>query len=145
VRVNHASSVLNVTNSIFWQNAAGGAGTSIQSPGTLNIAYCDIAMSGVSVATTNLGSGMINMDPLFASASVPYDVHVKSEGGRWDPGAAQWVKDAVHSPCIDAGDPAGNYALEPADNGARVNLGRYGNTAEASKTRPWVGTLFRFR
>jgi predicted outer membrane repeat protein len=145
VRVNHAGSVLSATNCIFWQNAAGGAGASIQSLGTLNIAYCDISMSAVSTAATNVGAGITNANPLFASESIPYDVHLKSLYGRWNPAAGQWVNDAVHSPCIDAGmpynagDPVTFFSKEPHPNGTRVNLGRYGNTAQASKSRGATG------
>ena len=57
---------------------------------------------------------------------------MKSIAGRWD--GSKWVTDDVASPCIDAGDPASDYANEPAPNGGRINLGCYGNTAEASKS-----------
>ncbi|NQT83386.1 right-handed parallel beta-helix repeat-containing protein [bacterium] len=36
------------------------------------------------------------------------------------------------SPCIDAGDPASPFFLEPEPNGGRVNVGAYGNSAEAA-------------
>ncbi len=38
------------------------------------------------------------------------------------------------SPCVDAGDPASDYSNEPEPNGDRVNMGAYGNTAEATCT-----------
>jgi hypothetical protein len=40
------------------------------------------------------------------------------------------------SPCIDAGDPSSDYAEEPEPNGSRVNMGAYGNTAEAASRSP---------
>ena len=43
--------------------------------------------------------------------------------------------DAVHSPCIDMGNPLSGYANEPLPNGERINMGVYGNTLEASKAR----------
>ncbi len=52
--------------------------------------------------------------------------------GSWHDGA--WTKDASHSPCIDAGDPAADYSREPKPNGHRINLGYYGNTREASQS-----------
>lgn len=70
-------------------------------------------------------------EPLFANAANG-DYHLKSAAGRWNGSA--WVTDAVSSPAIDAGDPASAYAREPAPNGGRINLGCYGNTAEASKS-----------
>ena len=37
---------------------------------------------------------------------------------------------------IDSGDRGSDYANEPCDNGGRINLGRYGNTDEATVTGP---------
>mgnify|MGYP005842055425 CR=1 FL=1 len=36
------------------------------------------------------------------------------------------------SPCVDAGDPTYDYSKEPAPNGLQANIGRYGNTADAT-------------
>ena len=59
-------------------------------------------------------------------------------GGRWDPaadgGSGGWVTDGVHSPSIDTGDPNSEFYLEPDGNGGRINMGAYGNTAEASRS-----------
>jgi hypothetical protein len=76
-------------------------------------------------------SNRITGDPMFADATSG-DYHLKSTEGRWN--GSTWVTDAVASPCIDAGDPASAYENEPAPNGGRINLGCYGNTAEASKS-----------
>jgi hypothetical protein len=76
-------------------------------------------------------NGNISVDPLFAAAASG-DYHLKSQGGRWNGSA--WVVDSVSSPCIDAGDPASAFNLEPAPNGDRINMGYDGNTAYASKT-----------
>lgn len=37
----------------------------------------------------------------------------------------------VGSPAIDSGDPSSGYAKEPLPNGCRINMGAYGDTAEA--------------
>lgn len=37
--------------------------------------------------------------------------------------------------CIDAGDPCSPWETEPLPNGARVNIGAYGNTSEATRSR----------
>ncbi len=42
--------------------------------------------------------------------------------------------DAQQSPAIDRGDASYSYALEPAPNGGYINLGNYGDTAQASKS-----------
>ena len=60
-----------------------------------------------------------------------WDYHLMSSGGRWTP--LGWVYDNNSSPCIDTGDPTSAYSLEPMSNGGRVNMGYYGNTAQASK------------
>jgi len=49
---------------------------------------------------------------------------------------AGWITDYITSPCIDAGDPAYEYAEEPSPNGAIINMGAYGNTEQASKSPP---------
>jgi len=61
------------------------------------------------------------------------DYHLKSAQGRWN--GTEWVTtDVITSNCINAGDPTSLYTNEPEDNGDRINIGRYGNTAEASKS-----------
>lgn len=76
------------------------------------------------------GIGNIAVDPLFANES-NYDYHLKSQHGRWSGNA--WVNDNVTSPCINAGNPNDSYSNEPSPNGSRINIGAYGNTAEASR------------
>jgi len=88
----------------------------------------------------------ISADPMFVDPDGPDniagnaddDYHLKSTEGRWDPaangGVGGWVKDDVNSPCIDAGNPADSFTLEPSPNGGRINIGAYGGTAEASKS-----------
>jgi hypothetical protein len=62
------------------------------------------------------------------------DYHLKSQAGHWGRGAETWVCDEVTSPCIDAGDPNAPVGQEPFPNGAALNLGAYGGTAEASRS-----------
>jgi hypothetical protein len=79
------------------------------------------------------GTGNISKDPLFADIAAD-DYHLKSKEGRWNPVTSQWVKDEVHSPGIDAGNPTAPYGQEPIPHGSRTNMGAYGNTPEASKS-----------
>ncbi|MBN1672445.1 MAG: right-handed parallel beta-helix repeat-containing protein, partial [Kiritimatiellae bacterium] len=85
----------------------------------------------------------LDADPLFVDPDGADDVlggtngtdddfHLQSTAGSWHGGA--WTADGSHSLGVDAGDPESAYADEPAPNGARVNLGCYGGTAEASKS-----------
>ncbi len=96
------------------------------------------------------GPGNIDADPLFAATGhwdpngtpddpkddfwIDGDYHLKSEAGRWDPSGETWIRDDVTSPCIDAGDPNSPVAFELFPNGAIINMGTYGGTAEASKS-----------
>ncbi len=73
----------------------------------------------------------IYVNPLFADAA-KHDYHLKSTAGRWSGKA--WVTDSVTSPLIDAGYPQSSFSIEPKPNGNRINIGRYGNTDEASKS-----------
>lgn len=79
------------------------------------------------------GQGNFTANPLFYD-TLNGDFHLKSRGGRYNPSAQAWVTDSVHSPAIDAGDSSSSFANEPAPNGQRINMGCFGNTAEASKT-----------
>ncbi|NLH18373.1 MAG: hypothetical protein GX455_17500, partial [Phycisphaerae bacterium] len=66
--------------------------------------------------------------------------HLKSTAGRWDPNSLTWVKDAVTSPCIDAGDPADpDWTNELWPNGRRIDIGAYGGTPEASMSPNAIG------
>jgi len=122
-----------VTNSVFWGN---GDDVFVRPDST----------SASAVRYTLLqeavpGNGNIVTDPLFADAANG-DFRLRSRAGRWDPTAGAWVADALHSPGIDAGDPATGYSLEPAPNGNRVNLGCYGNTSQASKSDSGIRRLY---
>ncbi len=51
---------------------------------------------------------------------------------------------AQQSPCVDAGHPEYSYALEPAQNATRINMGAYGNTMEATQsldTKPTISSV----
>lgn len=83
----------------------------------------------------------IHAEPLFINAPADYgtplepdvvDFHLQSAYGRWT--GSEWLNDTVTSPCIDSGAPSSDFSLEPLPNGQRINMGVYGNTAEASKS-----------
>ncbi len=79
----------------------------------------------------------IATDPQFANEASG-DYHLRSVVGRYSGG--MWVTDVVHSAAIDAGAPLDVYTNESAPNGDRINIGAYGNTEQASRSRisPWV-------
>jgi len=80
------------------------------------------------------GLGNIDADPCFVDPDTG-DYHLKSQAGRWRPDHQDWVYDPVTSLCIDAGNPGSPLRNEPAHPGnKRINIGRYGGTAQASKT-----------
>jgi hypothetical protein len=112
------------------------------------VLYCDVegGQGTASVSTNSTlvwGAGNINIDPQFASTS-SHDLHLKSQAGRWNPATESWVTDGVTSPCIDAGtsylvdDPKYRYSGlidwrgELWPHGAKINMGAYGGTAQAS-------------
>lgn len=72
----------------------------------------------------------LSHDPLFASPSTG-DFHLQSAAGRYVPGLG-YTNDSPTSLLIDAGSPLASYASEAAPNGARRDLGRYGNHPESS-------------
>ncbi len=114
-----AGSSITISNAILWNNTREFA---TSTGGTYSILYS---------ITQASGTGNILSDPHFTDAAAG-DYHVRSMQGRYTPGG--WVVDAINSPAIDAGDPTADYSLESQPNGGRINLGAYGNTAEASQS-----------
>ena len=121
-------SVVTVQDSIFRGN--GGDDFYADETSQITVTYTD---SEETVA----GTGNISSNPLFAN-SANEDYHLQSTTGRWDPmaggGTGGWLLDQNQSPCIDKGNPQSAFADEPVPNGNRINMGRYGNTKEASKS-----------
>jgi hypothetical protein len=130
-----------IRNCIFWGNVApSGHEIALELAAQPTVCYSDIQGGKTQVyvetgSTLNWDLGNLFLDPQFAGAAQG-DFHLRSLSGRWDPVAQQWVVDTVHSPCIDAGDPASAWSLEPPFNGWRINMGADGNTPEASKSFP---------
>ena len=120
-------STVTVRNSIFWGNELE---VWSDDTSTVEITYSNIAGGFV-------GTGNISEDPLFADAAAG-DFHERSAAGRWDPaangGAGGFVLDGTTSPCIDAGDQVDPFTNETSENGGRINMGAFGNTAEASRS-----------
>ncbi len=119
---NFGSGAPTLTNCIVWGNTV----VQIDPADNVTVTY-----SNVESRLPLPGIGNINQDPLFADRTNG-DYHLKSRAGRWNPASQAWAVDEVTSPCIDAGDPASPFDLEPAPNGGRINLGAYGGTPEAS-------------
>lgn len=122
-----------ISNIVLAFNDGGGiagTGTWVSKP-----SYCDVFgnVGGDYVGAADPGTahGNLRADPLFGDPAAG-EFRLKSVGGRWNGRA--WVTDTVSSPCIDAGDPASPYSLEPAPSGGRVNIGYDSNTHYASKT-----------
>ncbi|WP_095643322.1 PKD domain-containing protein [Methanosarcina spelaei] len=92
---------------------------------------CFYNNSGGNYSNVSAGLGDIQSDPQYADRN-NHDYHLKSKSGRWN--GIEWVNDGVSSPCIDAGYPLSDYSNEPEPNGKRINIGRYGNTGDASKS-----------
>jgi len=119
-------SIAYVQNSIFWNNG----GDFQVADGT---ALANLTVNYTLTQQGFTGTGNISSNPLFANAATG-DFHVQSTNGRYNPATGLFVNDGANSPAIDAGNPSSDYSNEPSPNGGRVNLGCYGNTAEASKS-----------
>ncbi|MHC4517288.1 MAG: right-handed parallel beta-helix repeat-containing protein [Planctomycetota bacterium] len=113
-----------IYNTIVWYND--GNAVVIGSP----VIYEPVNYSNIQGGYAGVGN--INQDPLFASTANE-DYHLQSTYGRYDPQFSGWVNDGRRSPCVDTGDPTSSATEEPPPNGARINMGAYGGTREASK------------
>ncbi|MGD9613360.1 MAG: NosD domain-containing protein [Kiritimatiellia bacterium] len=68
--------------------------------------------------------------------SWPPDLHPLSANGRWVAtaiGGGWTFTDTNTSWAVDHGNPYSDFSLEPDVNGGRINVGMYGNTAQASQ------------
>ena len=79
-------------------------------------------------------------DPLFVDPAGG-NFHERSTMGTYSNGS--WVIYTNHSSAIDFGSPTAPYTNEPAPNGSNVNIGIYGNTSQAGKSRTnaWLMAL----
>jgi parallel beta-helix repeat protein len=143
-------------DNIIWADGPGRTavyvvGSSLPTSSNYNDLYATagaaVGYYGTSCATlaawqtaTGKDSASISVDPRLANLATG-DAHLLSTGGRYDPSRgrppedpAAWVIDPSRSPCIDAGNPAAACFNELRPNGGRVNIGAYGNTAQASRS-----------
>ena len=137
-----SGSTVTITNSIVYGNTAyTGLGTQIAvlsstNPSVVTVDYSDVdgAESDVYVdndCTLDWGDNNIDSDPLFSTTAGDY--HLQSTYGRWDPTQEDWAIDQSDSPCLDKGDAEPTNEPEPC--GFKINLGAYGDTVEASKSK----------
>lgn len=139
-----------ITNAVVAFSRGGGVRADKGSEPALRYACFFKNQGGNLVDLIASGPGILEGDPLFADPEAG-DYHLRSLGGRLarvplggkmtGPGqvpttVAHWIVDAVHSPCIDAGDSSAVFEVEPEPHGGRVNLGAFGGTEEASKAIP---------
>jgi len=122
---NTGAATATVANSILWDNPGG----EVYNDAVLSVTYS-------CVRGGHAGTGNIASDPLFADVA-GCDLHLQSPAGRWD-GTAWTITDSAASPCLDAGDPGQSAANETLPNGERVNMGAFGNTAQASRSHTAV-------
>ncbi|MEL4304260.1 NosD domain-containing protein, partial [Methanococcoides sp. LMO-2] len=121
-----------ITNSQLYNDMGYGINNVESRRHTINSDYNNLYGNALG-SYNNLAAGAhdIYADPLFYdTANGKY--YLNSSWGTWN--GAGWEIIPVSSLCIDAGDPADSYNLEPENNGDRVNIGRWGNTIYASKS-----------
>ncbi len=99
-----------IRNCIIWGNVGSGS----QNLAYFQLSDCSAPSYSCIQAWSRGGVENIAYDPYFANP----------DGGDYH--LSTW------SPCIDAGDPSSPFSNEPKPNGARINMGAYGNTSEAT-------------
>ena len=123
---------LNIRNNIIINNTGYGI-TNMETHPNTTLGYNNVwNNANNNYRGISAGTGDISIDPLFVDPA-NRDFHLKSQYGRWD--GSNWVNDDVTSLCIDAGDASSDYTNEPQPNGGRINMGAYGNTIYASKSK----------
>jgi len=151
--IEYFSAAGDISNSIIWDNRGiqleiltedewGDIITGWDDPNVakhLPVNYSDVTVfdvNGVYDPNAWPGEGNISTYPRYADpADDDYHLKTEYENGRWNPATGKFdLTDSVTSPCINSGDPLSDYQSEPAPNGARVNMGCYGNTRHASRS-----------
>ncbi len=127
-------SVLELKDSILWGN-----GEDVQEASEFSVSGTSslIIANSIHAQPESDISGLrfidcLVADPLFIDPALG-DFHLRSQGGHYAAGI--WIQDSQHSPGVDAGELKSAFSLEPQPNGGRVNLGAYGNSPQASKSR----------
>jgi len=120
-----------------------GTATSLLSSAIMDYNLYDFGRAGSGFyvgATNDLRRWQLGLNRDFRSALTNADLadiewtgdfHPMSEYGRWT--GSGWTLDIATSWAVDHGNPDSAYDLEPTNNGARLNIGMYGNTLQASK------------
>jgi hypothetical protein len=111
-----------IVNCILWNNTDG------------DLYHCNARYSCIQDNEAAGGIGNISTDPLFANPGSG-DYHLKSRYGRYPPIDGTWPTDSDLSPCIDTGDPGMDPGREQRPHGFNINMGAYGGTPFASKSR----------
>lgn len=113
-------SEISIANCILWDdNALLGPEIYLEDDSSATVSYSNVR-GGQSPAYVDRFSritwaaGNLDANPLFVDA-LNMDYHLQP-----------------YSPCIDAGDPSSDCLMEPEPNGAVINMGAFGNTAEAT-------------
>lgn len=138
-----------IENCIIWDNNA---------PSAPQIYDSSTPVYSCIAGGAGLGLGNIDIDPCFVLPGrwdtngtpddtnddvwLDGDYHLKTYAYRWDVNSLWWTWDENSSRCIDAGNPGCDLADEPLTvppdpqnewgHNVRINMGRYGGTAQAS-------------
>jgi PKD repeat protein len=80
-----------------------------------------------------LKTGDLSVDPAYVDEA-GHNYILKSKAGHYNYTTKLWDFDPVDSPCIDKGDPADVFTLEPDFHGNRIDMGFNGGTIYASKS-----------
>jgi hypothetical protein len=138
-----ASVSVSIDSCLLYSNSAAGNGPqlSLEGGSLAAVSYSDLQggqaavyladYSNTAPDVLTYGAGNLAADPLFASPATG-DYHLQSIIGRYNPATGLYVHDPASSPGLAAGDPAFTYSGQPLPNGGRIEMGAYGNTAQAS-------------
>ena len=156
----------NIRNTIFYgakksRDSEKGRDIWVSSGCTANIDYCLFDSDGkeniekciAGAGTKTIGSNNVFGDPKFARAITAEEIDsiMVNNGSYYGYSADAYEnvfsKADVHALSrkltVDTGDPASPFANEPRPNGARVNLGYYGNTPDALSTLSGMKIIIR--
>lgn len=112
-------------------------GTGARSAGALDARNSIVTGNGTGLVTSGSGSITSRHNDIVGNSTADLQGVTPGTGDLSMPvefldAAAKDYRERPGQPNVDAGDPADGFALEPAPNGGRINMGAFGNTIHAA-------------
>jgi hypothetical protein len=130
VRIGGGSRNVTLRNNILWVGAGYAISVADNSQRGFASDYNVLHVTGTGILARWQGRDFTSREDWFYE--VGQDQHSLTANPRFVDASAEDFRLRGDSPALDRGDPISLYDNEPAPNGGRIDIGAYGNTADAT-------------